>query len=112
MSECNPVQEDTYYIFPLQMGLMALSIVLMLGKLAICRFEKNITTILGLLAIYCYSICLHAYNKSVFWELFFHRWGYRVMAVDRERYKRKKARIIAYGKLLSLNGLEFFFTKM
>jgi len=75
-----------------------------------CTFARNNSEIqkcipiLGLLAIYCYSICLHAYNKSVFWELFFDRWGYQTKVVDRDRFKRKKARIISYGIWYAKNG--------
>jgi len=68
------------------------------NKKKVCRLSSNtVLQFVGLMPIFGYSICFHAYNQSVFWDLFFDRCGYKPKTIDRNLFKRKKTRKIAYG---------------
>jgi len=73
------------------------SVVFMTGFLLIPEYAFLITS-LGLFSVYWYSICLHAYNESIIWELFYDRCGcYKTKIIDRGLFGRRKMRNISYG---------------
>ena len=71
--------------------------------LKIIHWISFIFIVLGLLPLYWYSACIHAYNNSIEWELFLDRWNYKSKKICRGKFQRKKARKISYGKLNTYN---------
>ena len=86
-------------------------IVFMTGFLLIPEYAFLITS-LGLFSVYWYSICLHAYNESIIWELFYDRCGcYKPKIIDRGLFGRRKTRNISYGlSSFSVSTTTFFNT--